>query len=227
MLELGLEELLKTVNRDIYPENEYKYGQWDYQVVYEEMPEKVTKQFDDNVEKATKLLYSKGNPATFGKPARTSDVTKDGGWFGGKTGAELMDIPLEYTVFRKGSLEGVYKVVVDGLKKNGYWGATAYYRNHKANREYNLKAKDGAKLDMPVLFIDARYDGVCASNDDLKKSGFNVMTPMRELCSNYTETSIEAGHWVAMEKYEETNAAIAGWLLKQVPGWPGPKEIKL
>ena len=29
-LELGVQHLISLVNRDIYPENEYPYGQWDY-----------------------------------------------------------------------------------------------------------------------------------------------------------------------------------------------------
>ena len=228
MLEMGLEELLKTVNRDIYPENEFPHGQWDYQVAYERDPDGATKQFDDDVEKTVKLLYSRGNPDSYGKPARTSEVTKDGGWFGGKTGADLMDLPLKMTVFSNEGLGHLYDELVQGLKKHGFWGATAYYRNHKANREYNLNAPNGAKLEMPVLFIDGKYDAVCASNDDLKnKHGDDVMIQMRSMCKNYTEASVEGGHWVGMEKYDEVNATIARWLVNKVPGWPAPKENKL
>ena len=228
MLEMGLEELLKTVNRDLYPENEYPYGQWDYQVQYERDPDAITKQLDDDVEKVVKLLYSRGNPDSYGKPARTSSVTKDGGWFGNKRGSELIDIPLKMTVFSNDGLGHLYDEIVSGLKKNGFWGATAYYRNHKDNRKYNLKAPHDAKLEMPVLFIDGKYDAVCASNDGVKnKNGDDIMIRMRTLCKDYTETSVEGGHWVGLENYEMVNAAIASWLVKKVPGWPGPRENKL
>ena len=228
MLEMGLEQLLETVNREIYPEDEYPHGQWDYQVAYERDPDACTKQMDDDVEKVIKLLYSRGQPESYGKPARTSSVTKDGGWFGNKRGSELMDLPLEMTVFSNEGLEHQHEELVQGLKQHGFWGATAYYRNHKANREYNLNARNDAILEMPVLFIDAKYDAVCASNDGVKnKHGDDVLVRMRTLCKNYTETSVEGAHWVALEKYMEVNAAIANWLVKKVPGWPGPAEIKI
>ena len=219
MLEMGLETLKTTINRDIYPEDEYENGPWDYQVYYEEQGhEGATKQLDGMVEKAVKLLYAKGDPGTVGKPARTANVRKGGGWFGGKGPEEVMDLDLKYTVFE--GEEDVHEKVVDGLKKNGFRGATAYYLNHKANAHYNRdkNCPTGGRLDMPVLFIDALFDGVCTES-----GGKGFYDPMRRLCKDLKEVNIEAGHWVNMEKPREVNAAMTKWLVERVEGW-WPKE---
>lgn len=42
VLELGLVELMRYVNRDIYPEDRYPYGQWSYQAFYEQSFAKMT-----------------------------------------------------------------------------------------------------------------------------------------------------------------------------------------
>ena len=218
MLELGLETLKTTINRDIYPEGEYENGPWDYQVYYEEMKhEGATKQLDGMVEKSVKMLYAKGNPASRGKPARTASVKKDGGWFGWKKN-EVMDLPLGYTVFE--GEEDVFEAVVEGLKRNGFHGATSYYLNHKMNGEYNREEScpTRGRLDMPVLFVDALFDGVCTEAG--AKGSYD---PMRKLCKDLKEVEVEAGHWVNMEKPREVNAAMAKWLVERVGGW-WPKE---
>ena len=46
LIELGLEEILKHVNRDIYPIEKFPFGQWSYMNFYEESFEKATAWFD-------------------------------------------------------------------------------------------------------------------------------------------------------------------------------------
>ena len=222
MLELGLETLKTTINRDIYPEAEYENGPWEYQVYYEEEGhEGTTRQMDAMVEKAVKLLYSKGNPGTVGKPARTAGVRKEGGWFAGEAPEKVMDLDLKNTVFE--GEEDVYTEVVEGLKKTGFRGATAYYLNHGRNGEYNREENCPTKgrLDMPVLFIDALFDGVCT---EAGAKGFHE--PMRKLCKDLSEVEIEAGHWVNMEKPREVNAATAKWLVQRVADWWPKEQVK-
>ena len=70
--------------------------------------------------------------------------------------------------------------------------------NHKRNREYAFnKWKNDGYLHMPVLFIGARFDGVCATTDT------RLAEPMRKYCTDLTECTIDAGHWVAEEKPAE------------------------
>lgn len=201
VLEMGLEEELKTINRDIYPEAEYPYGQWSYQVFYEENSEKATREFDDNNDRCVKLVFSKGRAETFMKPAATSEVAKNKSWFRNKP----MDIPLEATVLD----QGLYEVLKEGLGRNGWWPATAYYLNHARNREYNKteNVKNEGVLEMPVLMIDAKYDGVCSVE---QSPAFGA--PMRRLCKDLREESVETGHWANLEKPEECNAFIEDFL---------------
>ncbi|RDW70977.1 alpha hydrolase-15 [Coleophoma cylindrospora] len=208
-LELGLEELLKTVNRDVYPESEYPFGQWDYQVYYERNFEEATAFFDKDIFGFTRAIYSKGKPANLGQPALTAKVVQDGGWFGGAKELPKMfhNIPIENLVLD----EELFHEVVAAMEKTGFWSANAYYMNHKLNREYNLqKGKNNAVLDFPVLFIEAKWDTVCATATS------TLADSMRQHCKQLTEVSIEAGHWVALDKPEETNAAIAKWLADEV-----------
>ena len=162
-----------------------------------------------------KALYRKGLPESYGKVAGTANVTKDGGWFGGgeKPNPKFRDIPLSDTVLD----EETFNELVAAMEKTGFRGADAWYMNHTPNRTYTLeKRKNDGYLNMPVLFIHARWDGVCATVLS------TMCEPMRKLCPDLTETVIDSGHWVAEEKPEETNAAIARWLAESVKEyWPG------
>ena len=72
-----------------------------------------------------------------------------------------------------------------------------------------------SKLDMPVLFIAARYDYVCEAVTS------NLAAPMRDFCANLTETVIDGGHWLAQERPREVNADLVHWLATRVPqAWP-------
>ncbi|KXT00839.1 hypothetical protein AC578_980 [Pseudocercospora eumusae] len=79
LLELGLEALIKYINREKHPESEFPYGQWPYQVFHEQNFEKVTAWFDANPEGALQVFYVKGSAANLKKLARTANVVKDGG----------------------------------------------------------------------------------------------------------------------------------------------------
>lgn len=86
-----------------------------------------------------------------------------------------------------------------------------------ANGEYVKKSKNGGKLDFPVLFIGATYDYVLDTATNPKQ-----LLAMREYCSDLQEVHIDAGHWVALEKPQETNAALAKLLAENVKDyWPG------
>lgn len=212
-LELGMEEAIKYVDREVYPADEYPFGQWSYMNFYEQDFEKATGFFDADIPGVLRAFYAKKPPTGYGKPAFTSTVTKDGGWFGGaaKPDPALRNIP-DLVIE-----EDMYKDLVAAMEKTGFWAADAWYSNHKRNRAYSLeKWKHGGHLHMPVLFIEAQFDSIC----DTAVS--RLSEPMRKYCSNLTECSIDAGHWVAEEKPEQVNAAIARWILESSPQhWPG------
>ena len=69
---------------------------------------------------------------------------------------------------------------------------------------------------MPVLFLAAAYDYTC----DFITS--RLPEPMRALCPNLTEHTIDSGHWMSQEKPVEVNAALVRWLAADVAAaWPG------
>ena len=215
LIELGLGALLKTVNRDIYPKEDYPYGQWSYMVYYEQSFEKATAFFDADPGAFLRLVYGKGDPSALTKPAITANVVKEGGWLGGleKPDPNWKHIPAERICIP----EDEYAELTASMEKTSFFGADAWYMNHKRNHEYTLRSwKNDGFLHMPVLFIEAKFDTVCATSTSTGSE------PMRKHCTNLTEVSIDAGHWVAQEKPEETNAAMARWLVEKLKTqWPG------
>jgi pimeloyl-ACP methyl ester carboxylesterase len=87
--------------------------------------------------------------------------------------------------------------------------------NHAANVAYAAQAVNDGYLDMPVLFLAARYDYTCESVTS------RLAEPMRARCRNLSEQIIASGHWMAQEKPVQVNAALARWLATSVPqAWP-------
>ena len=85
--------------------------------------------------------------------------------------------------------------------------------NHAANARYAALGRE--RLDLPVLFLGARYDYVCETVNS------RLAEPMRARCSALTEAVIDSGHWMAQEKPAAVNAAIAQWLATRVAdSWP-------
>lgn len=214
-IELGLEEALKYVNRETYPKDQYPYGQWDYMAYYEESFDKITAWVDSDSAAMLKVCMAKADgSANYGKPAFTSNVRKDGGWFGGipKPLAEWRDIPFEGSIMGKDVLEEL----IAAMKKTGWFAANSYYMNHKRNRAFNLKnQKNEGHFEKPLLFIEAKWDNICETST----SRFGE--PMKQHASKLTWASIDSGHFVAQEAYQETNAAIAKWLATDVEDyWP-------
>lgn len=217
-IELGLDHLVSFVDRDIYPENEYPYGQWDYMAYYEEAFEEAVKPLEANVPAFCKSVWVRPpepngyDAADAFKPAFTASIRKNRGRFGGTPAppAETLPAPL---------LEGeVFDAFVKATEETGLWGGSAYYSNHKANAAYNSQAPNGGRLgrDKPVLFVHAKFDFVCATLTT------RLADPMREACENLTEATVEAGHNVHFEKPEEVNAVVARFLVEEAKEiWPG------
>lgn len=216
-LAFGLKSLISTVDRELYPEDTYPHGQWDYQVFYEQDADTRSgdKQFESQLSTYMKLFFSKGSAEAGRAVARTSTVTKDGGWFGGPD-ATLPEVPLSRTVLD----EELLQELVSALTKTGFYGASSWYLNHPVNEKYsNDQVANGGKLKMPVLFIHTEYDAVCQTVYNPK-----FTKDMRDFTENLSEFTIKAGHWGMLDCPEETNAGIVDWILKEVKGsWPGPE----
>lgn len=215
--ELGLGHLVSLVDRTIYPEDQYPFGQWDYMKYYEESFDKCVADFEANIPGLSKILLAgpppEGySPEVMSKPAFTAAVRKNGGLFGGGPAppAEALPTPLH--------AGEVFDTFCQVTEETGVWGGSAYYMNHKANEVYNSQAPNGGRLgkDKPVLFIHAKFDAIGAT------LGTRLSEPMREACENLTEVTVAAGHNVHWEKPIEVNAAIARFLAQEAEeNWPG------
>ena len=199
-VERGIDALTELVDRSIYPEDRFPVGQWDYQCFYEENFEKATAEMDANPRNAVKALFQKGTAEGYGEPAFTSFVRENNGWFPGMT--EAPDVPLDTDVVTEDDLQ----VYVNSLEENGFFGPNSWYMNHQANEDYFQKAENGGVIEMPVLFIAAKYDHVCESVNS------RLGEPMRNNCKNLTETLVVSGHWMAQEKPAQVNRELAKWL---------------
>lgn len=213
---------LDYVDRDIYPQDEYPAGQWEYMLYYYENFDKATAEFDANVRTTIKVLFRKGDPAGMGKPAATALVRKAGGFFGNLEGAggplsglalaELL--PVDEDVISEDDLQ----VYCDALERNGFFGPSAWYVNIEANAAYAATSLHEGRLDMPVLFISALYDYTCETVSSRAKE------PMEALCSDLTLDVIKSGHWMAQEKPVEVNGVLTRWLATSLAAsWPRPK----
>ncbi|KAG8159920.1 hypothetical protein KVR01_010557 [Diaporthe batatas] len=210
----GIDKLVSLSNRDIYPEDQYPLAQWDYQAFHEEQPEKSRALLEANVANTIKALYRASGPEVFGKPAFTATTRKSGGWFGPLT--EAPETPFETCLYADD--KPAFDRVVAEFERNGFEGPNAYYLNHKANGEWLRGAPNGAVLEFPVLFVETKYDTVC----DTALS--RLAEPMRELCKDLTEVSLDCGHWACLEKPRELNAALVKWVATKLPGYfPGGK----
>lgn len=210
-LERGLDHCIDLVDRTVYPLERYPAGQWEYQRFYQEQFEKATRTFEANPYNTVKLLFRKGDPAGFGKPAATAMTRINGGWFGDLE--EAPDLPMDPDVVTEQDLH----TYAEALQRNGFFGPDSYYMNHEANAAYAASSVNGGRLEMPVLFLGARYDYVCETVTS------RAAEPMRQMCSHLDEAVICSGHWMAQERPAEVNAALVRWLVERLPAvWPRP-----
>jgi pimeloyl-ACP methyl ester carboxylesterase len=205
----GPQSLLSLVDRAVYPEAEYPVGQWDYQLFYEESFDTARRHFEADVASTIKALFRKGSPAAKGKPARTADVRRRGGWFAPLDRAP--PVPLDGDVISEEDLV----VYVEGLERNGFFGPDSWYMNHARNAEYARRAPSSGRLEMPVLFLHGAYDYVCETMSS------RLAEPMRSACDDLVEVVVPSGHWMAQERPVDVNAALARWLATKVgDSWP-------
>jgi len=206
---LVLETAIELVDRDLYPEDKYPAGQWEYMKFYEENFDQAIADWERDIYRSMKIMFRKGDPAGFGQVAATAMTRINGGWFGSLT--ETPDLPIDEDIISEDDL----RIYVAGLERNGFFGPDSWYMNHKANLEYGHRAHNNGELEMPVLFIGGMYDYTCETINSRAKE------PMEKLCKNLTLDVIKSGHWMAQEKPLEVNATLAKWIATKVSDyWP-------
>ena len=207
-LERGLDDLLALVDRELYPEDEFPAGQWDYMRYYEENVAEAIAPLEANVSQFVRLVFRKGDPTGEGKPVTTATACRHRAVLGMSL---LPDLTRDSDVLSEEALS----IYVSALERNGFAGPAFWYLNHGVNASYARMAQKSGYLDMPVLFINARYDYICECTHS------RLAEPMHTYCRQLTEETICSGHWLAQEKPMEVNAALVKWLARRVPEvWP-------
>ncbi|MEM7099053.1 MAG: alpha/beta hydrolase [Pseudomonadota bacterium] len=197
-LENGWAGMLPHIDRALYPEDQFPAGQWEYQCFYEENFAAATAHFDSDPYLVAQLLFRKGNPDSAGQPAGTALTRIQGGFFGA---GPMPDLPPDPDVVTEQDLQKFG----ESLSRNTFFGPDSYYMNHNLNAAYAQTTPDPT-LDLPVLFLHARYDYTCETITS------TLAEPMRAACRNLTERIVDSGHWMAQEKPNEVNQHLQNWL---------------
>jgi pimeloyl-ACP methyl ester carboxylesterase len=74
----AVESIIPLSDRRVYPEDRFPAAQWDYQLFYRESFAAARAGFESNVRATVRALFRAGDPASKGKPARTSFVRANG-----------------------------------------------------------------------------------------------------------------------------------------------------
>ncbi len=196
----ALPNLLPLVDRDLYPEDTYPYGQWDYIQFYKENFEGATRDFESDVAATLAVLYRRASATAVGKRAMTSTVRARGGWFGPAGRAPATD---PETILLP---PGDFETAVATFRSNGFHGPDAWYVNDAANIAFAAEAPHGGRISLPVLFVHAAWDVVCETLHS------RLAEPMRAACSDLSEETIAGGHTVMLECPDDVNHAIAAWV---------------
>ena len=196
-----LETLVPLVDRDVYPAAEYPVGQWDYLLFYREHFDDARAAFEADVARDGQGAVPARDTGG-GRRTVADRVDRGSTAAGSAEAAPAPDLPMDTSVLDQASFE----TYVAGLRRNGFYGPDSWYVNDEGNGAYAATAVDGGRLSMPVLFLHARYDVVCAT------VGTRLSEPMRHACGRLTEVVVDSGHWMSQEQPDAVNAALDGWL---------------
>ena len=196
----ALANLVPLVDRELYPEESYPFGQWDYWLLHREHFGRTVGVFEADVRATFRASYRTGAPNAVGKPAKSADMRARGGWFGPAGPVPL--VPRDAALMP----QDVFDALVAAFETTGFGGADAWYLNDAANIAFAAEAPSFGRIELPVLFLHAERDTVC----DTVHS--RLADPMREDCTDLTEVTIASGHMLMLEQPDDVNAAVADWL---------------
>ena len=196
-LERGFERMVSFVRRDVYPEQTYPAGQFDYFLFYRESFTTATEQFEADVEGFFATIMRAGEPGGQYEPFRTASVRQRGGWFDGGPAPRL---PLDERVIDQTDVDSF----AGAYKRTGFFGINSLYMNDVDNRSFVASARR-SRIEVPTLFVAGRWDYV----NDTEHS--RLADPMRSLCTNLDYRVLDAGHWIQHERRDDVTHAIDTW----------------
>lgn len=196
----ALPTLVPLVDRSIYPADGYPDGQWDYYRWYNTHFETAIADLDADQRSSLASIYRPGNPATLDQPVENAKVTRKGGRFGAAHRAPpTQPDPALWPA-------ADFEALVQTFEQNGFRGPCSWYLNDAANVTYMRSAPNGARLEMPVLFVNGDWDQMNSIVDN------RYGEPMRAACANLTVTRLKGAHWLPLERKSELANAIGDWI---------------
>jgi pimeloyl-ACP methyl ester carboxylesterase len=201
---LALPTLIPLIDRDLYPEDTYPAGQFDYWLYYRENFARAAQVFDADVPAFLAFFYRRAPERKLGARAFTASIRSRGGFFG--RGGRGPAMPRDETLMDPGDFEAL----VDAFTATGFSGADAWYMNDAANLAYASEAPNFGRIMLPALFIHATNDDVCDTTQS------RLADPMREDCADLIEVTIEGGHEIMLERPQAVNDAISDWLASRL-----------
>lgn len=196
----ALPTLVPLVDRTIYPDTEYPDGQWDYYRWYNTHFDAAVADLDADRRSSLASIYRRGDPDVLDKPASNAEVTRKGGRFGAahQAPATRPDPALW--------LSEDFETLVRAFECHGFRGPCSWYLNDDANIAFMRRAPNGARLSMPVLFVNGDWDQMNSIVGN--RSG----EPMSAACADLTVARIEGAHWLPLECKAELAVAISDWI---------------
>jgi pimeloyl-ACP methyl ester carboxylesterase len=196
----ALPTLVPLIDRAIYPADIYPDGQWDYYRWYTTNFRTAVADLDADTASSLASIYRRGDPALAGKPAASAKVTRQGGRFGAAHRAPPT-LP-DPALWPKED----FAALVRSFDRNGFHGPCSWYLNDEANIAYMRRAPNGARLSMPVLFVNGDWDQI---NNVV---GNRYGEPMRAACTDLTVSRLKGAHWLPLERKTELAHALAEWI---------------
>jgi pimeloyl-ACP methyl ester carboxylesterase len=194
----ALPTLVPLVDRNLYPAEQYPYGQWDYYRFYQESFDQAAADFEADIPSTVASIFRPGSPSFVGKVSPTANVRAVGGRFGKAHRAPQ-------TAPDPGMMPASdFEVFVEAFRRNGFRSANAWYMNDAENIAFSRETP--GRLTQPVLFINGDWDPIC----DITRG--RLGDPMRAACPNLTVTNIQGGHWLMREQPAVVNDAIGKWI---------------
>jgi soluble epoxide hydrolase/lipid-phosphate phosphatase len=169
-------------------------GTWDYQFYFQE-PGVAEAELEADPERTMALMLRSSDPADrLDALGGTSTVRARGGIFVG-----LPEKPLRSVMLTAEDL----RVFTDAFRATGFRGGLNWYRNDRANWEWDEETKD-VRIRCPALMVTAGKDPVLKPS---LSEGMERIMP--QLQRGHIE---ECGHWTQQERPEELNRILCDWL---------------
>lgn len=196
-----IDAYLHLVDRALYPDDRFPYGQWEYWRFYHRHFVQAVEDFETDVAATFRALVRATPPLSEPQmPVITAFISDQGGWFG--EARRPPKVPRDETMLN----DGDFATVVAAYERTGFAGAISWYLNDRANLAYAAQAPGFGRLSVPALFIHGARDRVC----DTARG--HLADPMRDDVADLSEVVIDAGHLLMLERPDETNEAIGRWL---------------